>query len=514
MHPLRAPPHALRERPPARTGSTHLLNTGDCLIPKPPRSQRWQRTMEPLWSPVVATGGNQRQIGQKPHEQAKTVAGVATGRRRQRMLSEGVSGSSPEAGFAKAPHIGAFVQADLLLVERAVRVEPFVEPSGERGSVIELVLRLLGQVREPARSARPIKPRNWRSELILNRRLRDSERDQLRVTHELRSTPRQGSGSRPRRRRLQRLGLPDRHLELLSRGDTWSGSPSSRHAPSWKRAWNRCAPGRVADDAVKANRPRTTGTILRRPSRQDVQLLHASLSLWSRHGGRAINRPCPRSSGRRLLPRRRHDSQRSHKWRQFSGFRREWFECGGSSDRAAPRMRRLGSRSRRSLRQRQGRRGFRVPSGYLTRRRAPLTESRPSEVGALDLRGPLDVSASRARPSSTRHMLFHARARIPDLPLDVKFNPTHAFGCAESPQSNPSLFPLCPEAVNVGVVQEEERVAGGMRCCHVPADGVVERCRGWVRVALKWREGSEGEHLVDEGFAQAQYGTLTPGTAR
>src|SRR5205085_5795005 len=36
---------------------------------------RLQR-MEPLWSPVVATGGNQWQIGsaRKPHEQAKTLA--------------------------------------------------------------------------------------------------------------------------------------------------------------------------------------------------------------------------------------------------------------------------------------------------------------------------------------------------------------------------------------------------------------------------------------------------------
>jgi hypothetical protein len=32
--------------------------------------------MEPLWSPVVATGGNQRQIGSapKPRKQAKSVA--------------------------------------------------------------------------------------------------------------------------------------------------------------------------------------------------------------------------------------------------------------------------------------------------------------------------------------------------------------------------------------------------------------------------------------------------------
>jgi hypothetical protein len=59
--------------------------------------------MEPLWSPVVATGGNQPQIDEtrKPRKRAKSVA---TGC--HRLLEtfhgkEGVSGSSPEEGFAK-----------------------------------------------------------------------------------------------------------------------------------------------------------------------------------------------------------------------------------------------------------------------------------------------------------------------------------------------------------------------------------------------------------------------------
>src|SRR5437667_11104158 len=39
-------------------------------------SQKRQRRMEPLWSPVVATGGNQRQIrsARNPPKQAKSVA--------------------------------------------------------------------------------------------------------------------------------------------------------------------------------------------------------------------------------------------------------------------------------------------------------------------------------------------------------------------------------------------------------------------------------------------------------
>jgi len=50
--------------------------------------------MEPLWSPVVATGGNQRQIAQrrKPQKQAKSVASGCHGK-------EGVDGSSPSEGF-------------------------------------------------------------------------------------------------------------------------------------------------------------------------------------------------------------------------------------------------------------------------------------------------------------------------------------------------------------------------------------------------------------------------------
>src|SRR5947207_12350598 len=58
--------------------------------------------MEPLWSPVVATGGNRRQIEEspKPQKQAKTFA---TGCHRLPETfhgKEGVCGSSPEEGSA------------------------------------------------------------------------------------------------------------------------------------------------------------------------------------------------------------------------------------------------------------------------------------------------------------------------------------------------------------------------------------------------------------------------------
>jgi hypothetical protein len=46
---------------------------------------------------------------------------------------EGVDGSSPSEGSAKAPHFGAFLfHLELLIVERAVVMEPFMEISRTR----------------------------------------------------------------------------------------------------------------------------------------------------------------------------------------------------------------------------------------------------------------------------------------------------------------------------------------------------------------------------------------------
>ncbi len=55
--------------------------------------------MEPLWSPVVATGGNRPQIATPPkwRDQAKTVAVGCD--RLPRDGKEGVDGSSPSEGF-------------------------------------------------------------------------------------------------------------------------------------------------------------------------------------------------------------------------------------------------------------------------------------------------------------------------------------------------------------------------------------------------------------------------------
>jgi hypothetical protein len=72
--------------------------------------QAGQRRMEPLWSPVVATGGNRSQIGHAhvPRKQAKTVAVGCDRLPEEFHGKEGVDGSSPSEGSAKARHVGAF----------------------------------------------------------------------------------------------------------------------------------------------------------------------------------------------------------------------------------------------------------------------------------------------------------------------------------------------------------------------------------------------------------------------
>jgi hypothetical protein len=67
--------------------------------------------MEPLWSPVAATGGNGWQMppAQKPRKQAKTVAVACVQSPIEAHGKEGVDGSSPSEGSTKAPHVGAFL---------------------------------------------------------------------------------------------------------------------------------------------------------------------------------------------------------------------------------------------------------------------------------------------------------------------------------------------------------------------------------------------------------------------
>jgi hypothetical protein len=74
--------------------------------------------MEPLWSPGVATGRNQRQIeaARKPQKQAKSVAIGCDRLPREVHGKEGVDGSSPSEGSAKAlrSHGAAIPMSDRL----------------------------------------------------------------------------------------------------------------------------------------------------------------------------------------------------------------------------------------------------------------------------------------------------------------------------------------------------------------------------------------------------------------
>jgi hypothetical protein len=92
--------------------------------------------MEPLWSPVVATGRNQWQMRRprKRRKQAKTVATGCHPLPEKFHGKEGVSGSSPEEGSHESP-----VNAVLLLFRRtALRptclgMEQVLEQPDERG---------------------------------------------------------------------------------------------------------------------------------------------------------------------------------------------------------------------------------------------------------------------------------------------------------------------------------------------------------------------------------------------
>jgi hypothetical protein len=69
--------------------------------------------MEPLWSPVVATGGNQWQIGSErnPPKRAKSVAVACHQLPKKFHGKEGVDGSSPSEGSAKALQTKLFFSA-------------------------------------------------------------------------------------------------------------------------------------------------------------------------------------------------------------------------------------------------------------------------------------------------------------------------------------------------------------------------------------------------------------------
>ena len=80
--------------------------------------------MEPLWSLAGAISGNRWQM-QRPRERLKQAKTVAVGCDRLPFGAhgkEGVDGSSPSEGSAKAPHAGAFVFTSTCRFSRVRRI--------------------------------------------------------------------------------------------------------------------------------------------------------------------------------------------------------------------------------------------------------------------------------------------------------------------------------------------------------------------------------------------------------
>src|SRR5437762_14108889 len=79
-------------------------------------------TMEHLWRRAGAAGGNRTQIGTAAQHRMslQTAASDCQQLRRTAHGKEGVDGSSPSEGSAKAPHVGAFLFGPILFrLERA-----------------------------------------------------------------------------------------------------------------------------------------------------------------------------------------------------------------------------------------------------------------------------------------------------------------------------------------------------------------------------------------------------------
>jgi hypothetical protein len=88
-----------------KDGETGTRDPGARVLTTPTKAGgvavRSVAAMEPLWSPVVATGGKRSQIrsAQKPQEQAKTVATSCYWLPEKFHGKEGVDGSSPSEGL-------------------------------------------------------------------------------------------------------------------------------------------------------------------------------------------------------------------------------------------------------------------------------------------------------------------------------------------------------------------------------------------------------------------------------
>src|SRR5438105_15495957 len=106
---------------------TRSSTTRPASAPGSPHGYR-QQTMEPLWSPVGATGGNQRQIARanEPEKQAKTLAVGCDRLPRGVHAKEGVDGSSPSEGSPKRPgNMGLLILTLLRFFQHALEWNMF-----------------------------------------------------------------------------------------------------------------------------------------------------------------------------------------------------------------------------------------------------------------------------------------------------------------------------------------------------------------------------------------------------
>jgi hypothetical protein len=132
---------------------------GESAVPESPFSSGIPATgMERLWSLAVATSGNRWQMGSAENGSDKPNSFALGCDQLPESFhgKEGVDGSSPSEGSAKAPHIAAFsVQRNLHELQYAVGMERIMELSGSARLTRLALWRF--QAREPtsapARSA-------------------------------------------------------------------------------------------------------------------------------------------------------------------------------------------------------------------------------------------------------------------------------------------------------------------------------------------------------------------------
>jgi hypothetical protein len=100
-----------------------------------------QRNVEPLWSPVAATGGNPWQI-ERPENRPKQAKTVAIGCDQLRLGphgKEGVDGSSPSEGFTKGQQMAFCVASPAFTIHSGLPrtcpqdVSPISGPASELG---------------------------------------------------------------------------------------------------------------------------------------------------------------------------------------------------------------------------------------------------------------------------------------------------------------------------------------------------------------------------------------------